>query len=135
MTNITVLATEKVNMAGAWDTFWASIQSDGTVIGLKSLMALVGMLIVVFSIAKWMWSKNKPNGGGGRNGTPQTVIWALACGVLLAAPNLILPPVLTILDTIANGVLSVFNSTQTNTPPTSPGPKTPPGTTIPPVGK
>ena len=99
------LAGGKVNFAGQWNTLWKAVES---VIGSQgtTLMAVIGLAMVVAAVAKWVWDRRKGGGGGGNAG----LIWVIVVGGLLAAPTVIFPLLLTIVDWLINAGISVFNS-------------------------
>lgn len=110
----TILAAgdKTVDLAGGWSTFWTGIQKGNpTFSSITTLMTVIGTIVVVMAFGKWLWEKRKGTGGGGGGGRSDGILWALAAGAMLAAPNLIIPIVLTILDTVANGVAGVFDTT------------------------
>ena len=106
---------ETVNLREGWDNVWNGLKDGNPAFaGVMNLLTAVGAVIVVMAIAKLLWEKRRGGGGGGGGmggGKTDGIMWALALGAILAAPNLILPVLLTILDTIANGVAGVFENT------------------------
>lgn len=105
---------ETVDLSSGWTSVWDGLKGDGAFAGVMNLLTAVGAVIVVMAIAKLLWEKRRGGGGGGGGmggGKTDGIMWALALGAILAAPNLILPVMLTILDTIANGVAGVFENT------------------------
>lgn len=100
--HITVMA-EKVDLGGSWDTFWDAV--SGPAGPILSLMGIIGVAIVVLAFGKWAWDRRRQGGGGNTGG-----LWgALLIGVLLSAPSIIIPMVLSIFDIIANAGITVFN--------------------------
>lgn len=84
-----------LNLSGAWTAFWNGISS-----GLGNLpmaLAIIGMLIIVGGLVKFFWDKRR--GGGGNN---SQLVWTSVIGALLAAPNLIIPLLLGIIDLVVN---------------------------------
>ena len=113
----TILASENgdtVDLRGGWESVWNGLKDGNPAFaGVMNLLTAVGAVIVVMAIAKLLWEKRRGSGGGGGMGGGKTdgIMWALALGAILAAPNLILPVLLTILDSVANGIASVFQNT------------------------
>lgn len=106
---------ESVDLSKGWTDVWVGLKGNGAFAGVMNLLTAVGAVIVVMAIAKLLWEKRRGGGGGGGMGGgkgSEGIMWALALGALLAAPNLILPVMLQILDIIANGVAGVFTNTQ-----------------------
>jgi hypothetical protein len=107
---MSILAADKINLSSGWTTFWEGI--SGSLGGLPTLMTAIGALLVVGAIGKWMWEKRRGGGGGGGGGGGKSegIIWALALGAMLAAPNLLIPIFLKTLDIVANGIVAVYNN-------------------------
>lgn len=99
-----ILAAEAIDLSGGWSKLWSAVQGAlGS--GLVGLLTAIGVIIVVFAVAKWFWDR-KRNGGGDSKG----LFWALAVGMLFAAPEIVLPVALTIADAVANALVNIWNS-------------------------
>jgi len=81
-----------LNLLNAWNTLWAQITSWAPGLGL--ILAVVGLLIIVFFVGKWGWDKRRGNGGGG------FPTMALVFGLLLAGPTVVVPVILSILQVL-----------------------------------
>lgn len=92
-----------VNFKGAWTTFWGAFQ--GAWSSLAILITIFGLLLVLFAVGKWIWAKRKGGGGGASNG----MIWSFVIGVILMAPEWLIPIFLGAVDFIANGIISVLS--------------------------
>ncbi len=91
-----------INLAAGWATVWNPIKAA---LGpLSALLTAVGVLVVVAALVKWIWDKRRGGGGGGTS----AIWWAVGVGVLFAAPDLVIPLLLGILDAIANAVVGIF---------------------------
>lgn len=96
----------KVNFAGGWDKLWSSIQ--GLISGdITNILTIIGVLMVVFAIGKYLFDKRR--GGGATQGLA-AVMWVMGIGALLAAPQVVFPIALRILDTIINLIIGVINA-------------------------
>jgi hypothetical protein len=95
-----------VDLAGAWDKMWSAIQ---LVTGeeVTTLLTFIGAVLVIFAIGKFIFDKRR---GGGATSGLTAVIWTLVAGALLAAPNLIIPLALTLLDWIINAIVKIVDS-------------------------
>lgn len=103
-----ILAATDINLSGSWSSFWGKFQ--GSIGSVMTLITMVGMLLVVGSVLKWLWDRRRGGGGGGGMGGANTVIWTLLLGATLAAPNLLIPVILTFLDAVANAFVSVVQT-------------------------
>lgn len=90
-----------VNLAAGWTTVWSAIQSA---IGsqVTALLTAIGVILVVGAILKWIWDRRR--GGGGNH---SHLLYTLLIGGILAAPDFIIPVILTILDTLINVIVSI----------------------------
>lgn len=91
-----------LDLSGAWDKFWGNI-TGGNFGNFLMLLAIIGMLIVVFGIIKFLWEKRR--GGGGNN---NALIWTIVVGALLAAPALVIPLLLNVIDILVNAIVKVL---------------------------
>lgn len=99
------ILAEEVNLKASWGKFWGDFsQAVGT--QLLGMITMVGMLLVVGSVLKWLWDRRRGNGGG--MGGANTVMWTLLLGATLAAPGLLIPLFLQLLDGIANAFVSII---------------------------
>jgi hypothetical protein len=97
-----LLAQQDIDLQRGWEAFYDSVRSSvGT--GLFDLLTGLGAVIVVVAILKWVWDKRR---GGARS---QGVLWAIVIGAIMAAPGLIIPVVLGIVDTVANAFVDLFD--------------------------
>lgn len=105
-----ILAATNIDLSGSWDSFWGTFQ--GSIGPVMTLITMVGMLLVVGSVLKWLWDRRRGGGGGGGGGMggANTVMWTLLLGATLAAPNLLIHQILTFLDAVANAFVSVFQT-------------------------
>lgn len=94
---------DKVDFSGAWNTFWGSI--SGSLGGLSTFLAVIGMLMVVFSAIGWLWQKRR--GGGFAQGSSGLLI-TMTVGACLAAPSALIPLILGIFDFAANSMIAFF---------------------------
>ncbi|MGO1409798.1 hypothetical protein [Microbacterium sp.] len=77
-----------MNLAQGWTNIWNNLVPSG----LQTVLAVVGVAIIAFSLLGWLWSKRKAQGGNGvASGFP---VMAMVLGCLCAGPNVILPAVL-----------------------------------------
>lgn len=91
-----------LNFKGQWDNTWGSIESA---LGpnVVKFVGIVGMLLVVSAVISYIWTKRK--GGGDTS----KVIWTLAIGALLTAPNLI-SVILLFVDAIGNVLIKLVGA-------------------------
>jgi len=102
----TIIATASINFASSWTTFWSSI--SGSLGKLPTLLGIIGMLLVVSAILTYLWERRR-NGGGGQTKDHSKILWAIIIGAILAAPSVVIPAILTIVDFVANVIASGLN--------------------------
>jgi hypothetical protein len=95
-----------VDLSGAWSTFWNAVTAS-TGAQLTNIMSVLGVAILVFAFAGYMWQRARSQGGDSGK-----LVWAVAIGATLAAPGVIFPLALTLVDVIANAGISVYQATQ-----------------------
>ena len=93
------------NLVGAWDSFWGTVSGSNGIGSLFNILAWVGLLLIVSAIVKFIWDKRR--GGGGNS---QAVVFALLVGGLLAAPNMLIPLVLRLVDFVINLVAALLRN-------------------------
>ena len=95
------------NLAAGWNTLWGAlnIPPQTTV-----LLTVVGVLIVIAAVFKWILER-KRQGSQGMGQSSGPLLWATLAGVAIAAPALIIPIALTLLDWIINAFVGIWNGT------------------------
>ncbi|MCC3299473.1 hypothetical protein [Arthrobacter caoxuetaonis] len=94
-----------VNLKGGWESFWTAITAGFPTI--TNMMTIVGVILVVFALLKWAWDRRR---GGGMGQGAQPLWGALIPGAILAAPDMLFPILLGILDLVINVVISLINA-------------------------
>ena len=89
-----------LNLVNAWNTLWSQLTSWAP--GLGTFLAVIGLLVVVAAVGKWLWDKRRGNGSGG------FPTMALIFGLLLAGPTIVVPVVLSILQVLFAIVVSMI---------------------------
>lgn len=93
-----------IDFSSQWDRLWADLSPE--LKGGLELAALIGMLLVVMSLAGYLWQRSR-----GQNAQLKTVLWMMLFGAVLCAPGIIIPLLLRIVDMVANLVAGVGTST------------------------
>lgn len=99
--------SQKVDFASSWQTFWGTI--SGSLGGFTKILGIIGLLLVVGSILKWLWERRR-NGLTGGFKAHEGLVYTLVLGAVLAAPNFMIFWMLTILDTVVNAIASIGGS-------------------------
>ncbi|MCU6479093.1 hypothetical protein [Arthrobacter sp. A2-55] len=100
-----IVAADTVNLKGGWSSFWSAITSGFP--GITTMMTVIGVILVVGAILKWAWDRRR---GGNMSQGHQNLWGALIPGAILAAPALLFPIMLGILDWVANIGISLVNT-------------------------
>lgn len=101
MFNLAVSAN-KIDFGGSWGKVWAAVESGFP--GISLMLTSVGMILVVFALAKYAWDRRR----GGGNASP---LWnTLIIGALLLLPTVVIPLALLLLSGIANIVVKVVQA-------------------------
>ncbi len=109
MSNVMILAAGTINLSGSWGQVWGAVQAAiGT--KLTTLLSAVGVILVVGAVFKWLFERRRGGGGAFSGQASSGLLWTLAAGATLAAPGVLIPIFLTILDAIANAVIGLWTS-------------------------
>ncbi|WP_156250808.1 hypothetical protein [Pseudactinotalea terrae] len=91
------------NLLGAWERFWGVLSGANGVGTLFTILAVVGVLLIVGSGIKFLWDKRR---GGGANS--KALIWTIIAGAVLAGPNLFIPLILRLVDIVVNVLANII---------------------------
>lgn len=105
MTLLFIVAS--VDFASSWTTLWGSV--SGSISGLTKILGIIGLLLVVGSVLKWLWERRRGGMGGGFQ-AHSNILFTLVLGAVLAAPDFMIEWMLVILDTIVNAIASIGTS-------------------------
>lgn len=101
--------TDNIDFSGAWEGVWNSLSTDAQ--GLLSILSIVGVLLVVLGLFKMFLQRTR---GGGNS---SALWWTILVGAILCAPNVILPLLLTLIDSLANMVTDISDGATSPDPP------------------
>jgi len=96
----------EIDLSGAWSTFWNAVTASAGA-QLTNVLSVLGVVVLVAAFAGYLWQRARNKGGD--NGK---LLWAVAIGATLAAPGVIFPLVLNVVNLIANAAISVYQATQ-----------------------
>jgi hypothetical protein len=99
--------SSSVDLSGAWSTFWSAVTASAGA-QLTNVLSVLGVAVLVFAVVGYLWQRARNVGGDSSK-----LVWAVAIGATLAAPGVIFPLMLTLVDVIANAGISVYQATQT----------------------
>jgi hypothetical protein len=95
----------EVNLSGQWNTLWGTLKQ--AVPGLPTILGMLALILVVLAIVSWVWGRRR-NITASNN---QPLIGAIIVAAVFAAPDLVLPLLLTIVDGVANFVIRLAGNT------------------------
>lgn len=96
------LATN-IDLSGAWDTLWGAVTASTGPI-LTNVLSVLGVIILVLAIFGYIWSRARGRGNAGG------LVWAIVIGAVLAAPGVVFPILLTLIDLVINAVIDIVNA-------------------------
>jgi hypothetical protein len=96
---------DNVDLSGGWDTVWGAIKSSAGA-QLTTGLTVIGVLILVFALGAYVWGRMR------KQGDLSKLVWAIAVGAILAAPGVIFPILLSIVDIVANAGIDLYNATK-----------------------
>jgi len=86
------------NLRGAWGNA-QQIISGALGPGFLGVLAGIGIIMILFAVAKFFWDKRRGNGGNSKG------MWFLiGAGAILAAPEVLMPWLLGIVDWVIMGI-------------------------------
>lgn len=97
---MTLILATTIDFAASWTKLWTTI--SGALGGLSTLLAVVGMLLVVGGILGYVWERRKGQG------SHQKLLWTILLGACLAGPTVTIPAILTLFDFVANVLVSAL---------------------------
>jgi hypothetical protein len=93
-----------------WTSFWSTVSSASGMGGVIQLLAIVGVVIAVFSLVMWLWEIRKAGGFGGAKQSHHKLIFGFILGMVLASPTIVIPVFLTLFGQIISGVIAIVHS-------------------------
>lgn len=82
------------NISGGWDRLWSAVTSGFP--NLTLILNILALIIIVLAGLKWIWARKRGNGNS------KDVGMALVIGAILAAPGLLVPIALKVIDWLLN---------------------------------
>lgn len=92
----------QINLKGSWDTVWSGITSS--IPGLSILLSILAVVALSVTLVLWFWQRRKNLGAGGS----QTLIGTAVAAAVFAAPDLIIPLLLGLIDGVLNFVVGLL---------------------------
>lgn len=93
-----------VNFVSSWSSIWSAI-SGAVGSQLTTALSIIGGLLVLMSVLKWLWDRRK----GGFQGNHHNLLWTLIIGAVLVSPNTIIPVLLTVVDLVINLIVGIVS--------------------------
>lgn len=91
----------EINLAGQWQTLWGPLSKTG----ITGVLSFVAFVVALIAIVKYFMARAKGGGADSRG-----LLWTGIFCLILAAPQILVPILLTMLDWILNFALNVFGS-------------------------
>lgn len=98
----------EVDLHGSWQGFWRALTGSAGA-GFATAAAWLGMLIILGALVVFFWRRTR---GRVEEGPRGWVIWAVIFGAILAAPEFIMPVLLSLIDGIANTGIGLWDASQ-----------------------
>lgn len=87
-----------------WSTLWGDLAPSQ---GLLTDLGIIGVIVLVASLVGWVLERRRSGFGGGMR-AHSGLLWTMLFGALLAAPNVLIPALLTLIDLIINPIVNVL---------------------------
>ncbi|ACV79083.1 acetate CoA-transferase subunit alpha [Nakamurella multipartita] len=91
---------DTVNLRGGWNDLINALNVPG---GLWVLLTAAGVIVVVAALLKLLWDKRRGGGGG-----VSSIFTPLMIGAFLAAPKVVVPILLWMIDLVINAAISLI---------------------------
>jgi hypothetical protein len=85
-----------VNLAGDWKTVWNAI---GAGTGVSALLTAIGACLIAINLVRWVWQRRSGQGGNGH----RHLVIGILIGLVLTAPDALIPIALKVVDAVLNG--------------------------------
>ena len=89
----------KVDFTSSWDGLWVSLTSGSP--GIASALAYIAGIVALVTFVQWIWRSSKGNRDN------KSLLWGLGIACILAAPGVVIPIALGVLQLIANTFLGL----------------------------
>ena len=96
-----------INFKDGWDTLISAIESAAGSQALFTILAVAGAVIVIVAVGGTLISKRRGGSLGQGNGK---IVGAVIAGALLAAPKVVVPAALWLIDLVGNAVIQVMRN-------------------------
>jgi hypothetical protein len=103
-TTLLSTADTKIDLTGSWNKLVGAL-SGGSVEKVLTFLSIVGVILVIASIGGYLWQRRR-GGGGNHSG----LLWAGLVGALFAAPKVVVPIALTILDFLISALAGIVSN-------------------------
>lgn len=95
----------RVDFTGRWNDLYSHALASGSISPeLMRVLGWLGAALVVWSLFQWVRGRSSGKGGDGKSKLGYTLV----LGAALAAPHIIIPAVLTLVDAASNFVVGLF---------------------------
>lgn len=98
-----------LNLKGGWDTILSAIEAASGSEALFTVLAVAGTVIVIVAVMATLIAKRR--GGqlfGGHDNS--RITGAVIAGAVLAAPKIVIPAALWVIDLVGNAVIQVLRN-------------------------
>lgn len=90
-----------MDLAGKWSNFWSAVGGGS---GIWTAVAAIGVGCILVGIVMWAYQRRKGQGDS-------KTLWGwVLLGCVLAAPEVLFPVILTVLDVIIDLAINFFNT-------------------------
>lgn len=99
---------DTVDLSGGFDKLLDAVDAVPAAEQVLDLLMVVGVVLVVIAICKFLWDKRRGGGGGGGS---NVITGAIVVGALFCAPTILIPLLLAIVDVVINVLIKVWEGT------------------------
>ncbi len=101
-----MLIASTLNLITPWNSFMGDLTSSFG--PLLTLLGIVGAVLIVFGIVKWLWAIRRSGSFQGASQHHGRLGFTVLAGGILAAPTFVIPVLLTIIDLLVNSFVPLL---------------------------
>lgn len=94
-----------INLSSGWDQLWSAV-SRALGSSVTQLMLVIGVGLIAAAFIGWIWKRRRSGGGGMQD--MSAIWWTMGIGAILAAPDLVLPLILNLVDAVVNAGANIL---------------------------
>lgn len=109
MNSILIPLAGSVDLSGQWSKLWNLIKGVTGIGSWLDFFGLLGLACIIFALIRMFWSNYRHNTPLKDGAKQASVLGSIIVGMIFAAPTIIIPLLLNLVDIVANAIIKIFN--------------------------